>query len=47
MRRYMAEASRVVLDGFELRTEARLVRHPAHYSDPRGEDMWRIINSAS
>ena len=43
MRQCMAEASRVVLDGFEIRTEAKLVRYPNHYSDPRGERMWREI----
>ena len=45
MRAAMAEASRVVLNGFELRTEAKLVRFPDHYSDPRGERMWQEILS--
>jgi DNA polymerase I len=36
----MAEASRIVLDGFELRSEAKVVRYPDRYSDPRGEMMW-------
>ena len=31
--------------GFELRTEAKLVRYPDHYSDPRGERMWQEILS--
>ena len=43
MRACMAEASRVVLGGFTLRTDARLIRHPDHYSDPRGESMWREV----
>jgi hypothetical protein len=43
MRRHMAEASRIILCGFELRTEARLVRYPDHYSDKRGERMWREV----
>jgi hypothetical protein len=43
MRQFMAEASRVVLDGFEIRTEAKLVRYPDHYSDPRGESIWRKL----
>ena len=43
MRRHMAEASRIILSGFELRTEARLVRYPDHYSDKRGERMWREV----
>ena len=43
MRGCMEEASRVVLAGFFLRTEAKTVIHPDHYSDPRGEWMWREI----
>jgi hypothetical protein len=41
----MAEASRVVLDGFELRSDAKIVRHPDRYSDPRGERMWATVIS--
>ena len=40
MRESMAEASRVVLGGFELLTEATIVRHPGRYADPRGGVMW-------
>jgi DNA polymerase I len=40
MRAVMAEASRIVLAGFELRTDAEFVRHPQRYSDPRGKAMW-------
>ena len=36
----MAEASRVVLGGFELRSDAKIVRYPDRYSDPRGVRMW-------
>jgi DNA polymerase I len=36
----MAGASRVVLAGFELRADAKLVRWPDRYMDPRGERMW-------
>jgi hypothetical protein len=39
----MQEASRIVLDGFALRTEAKVVRHPDRYMDPRGETMWETI----
>lgn len=39
----MAEASRVVLGGFELRSDANIVRHPERYMDPRGERMWRTV----
>ena len=35
--RVMVEASRVVLSGFELRSDAKVVSHPDRYTDPRGE----------
>jgi DNA polymerase-1 len=37
----MAEASRVVLAGFELRSEAKAVRFPDRYVDSRGRRMWQ------
>jgi hypothetical protein len=40
MRAAMAKASRIVLAGFELRTDVHLVRHPGCYSDARGALMW-------
>jgi hypothetical protein len=40
MRKAMAEASRVVLDGFALGTDAKLIRHPDRYMDERGATMW-------
>ena len=40
MRACMAKASRIVLDGFELRTDVHPVRYPDRYSDPRGTVMW-------
>ena len=43
MRTIMAQASRVVLSSFELRSEAKFVRHPEHYSDPRGRVMWTRV----
>lgn len=39
----MIEASRDVLAGFELRSDAKIVRHPDRYSDPRGERMWNAV----
>jgi hypothetical protein len=36
----MAEASRIVLDGFELGTDAKIVRYPDRYMDERGTVMW-------
>jgi DNA polymerase-1 len=44
MRGYMAEASRIVLAGFELQTDARLVQYPDHYSDFRGERVWKEVS---
>jgi DNA polymerase-1 len=39
----MAEASHLVLDGFALRTDAKVIRYPERYSDPRGEAMWTQV----
>jgi DNA polymerase I len=36
----MAEASRIVLNGFELGTDAHAVRYPDRYMDERGTVMW-------
>lgn len=43
MQEAMAEASRVVLNGFELRSDVMTVVHPERYSDPRGEAMWATV----
>ena len=40
----MAEASRVVLSGFELRSDVNVVRYPDRYMDPRGERMWAEVS---
>jgi hypothetical protein len=48
MQDLMKEASRLVLDGFELGTDADIIRWPDRYADPRGAVMWdrvmRLIN---
>jgi DNA polymerase I len=45
MQEAMGEASRVVLNGFELGTDADIVRYPDRYADPRGTVMWeRVMN---
>jgi hypothetical protein len=36
----MAEASRAVLGGLEVGTDAEVVRWPNRYADPRGQTMW-------
>lgn len=43
LRGCMAEASRVVLDGFEIGTDAKLVRWPDRYVDERGVEMWTRV----
>jgi DNA polymerase I len=40
----MAEASRAVLDGFELRTHAKLFRYPERFADERGAAMWNTVS---
>ena len=40
MRAAMAEASRIVLSGFELGTDVKTVRYPHRYMDGRGRIMW-------
>jgi hypothetical protein len=39
----MEEASELVLPGFPLRTEAKVVRYPDRYTDGRGERMWEGV----
>jgi hypothetical protein len=39
----MMEASRVVLAGFELRSDAKVVSHPDRYSDARGKTTWETV----
>jgi hypothetical protein len=44
MRAAMAEASRAVLQGFELGTDVKIIQHPNRYMDGRGREMWdRVI----
>jgi DNA polymerase-1 len=42
-RRCMAEASRAVLGGFEVQTDAKIIRYPDRYSDRRGKRMWELM----
>ena len=39
----MREASEVVLAGFPLRSDAKVVRHPDRYVDERGRRMWETV----
>src|SRR5262245_44195222 len=43
MRAAMAEASRAVLSGFELRTDVKIVQWPDRYMDQRGIVMWQRV----
>ena len=40
----MADASMAVLDGFRLRTDATVIRHPDRYADERGAQMWQAVS---
>jgi hypothetical protein len=39
----MAKASEVVLGGFRLRSEAKIIRYPDRYMDERGRQMWETV----
>lgn len=41
---FMAQAARIVLDGFEVRSDAKIVHSPARYMDEdRGQEMWNQV----
>ncbi len=41
----MSDASAVVLDGFRLRSDSKIVRYPDRYMDERGAVMWKTVQS--
>jgi hypothetical protein len=43
MQRAMEEASEIVLDGFKLKSDAKVVVSPNRYMDKRGERMWERV----
>ena len=43
MRAAMNEASRAVLDGFEIRTDVHVVKFPNRFMDERGTIMWQRV----
>ena len=43
LRACMAEASRIVLAGFEIEHRRQAVRWPDRYADERGAEMWRRV----
>lgn len=40
----MVDASRAVLGGLEIATEATVIRYPDRYADPRGAVMWQRVS---
>jgi hypothetical protein len=43
MQAIMREASRIVLAGFGLDSDAKIVRYPDRYADDRGNAMWDVV----
>ena len=43
MEELMRRASRIVLGGHELRTDAKVIRHPERYTDRRGDAVWANV----
>lgn len=41
--RVMEEVSGEILNGFQLSSEANVIRYPDRYMDRRGEEMWEIV----
>jgi DNA polymerase-1 len=39
----MARASSLVLGGPTLRTDAKIIRYPDHYTDSRGDEIWKHV----
>jgi DNA polymerase-1 len=44
--RALSDASALVLGGFRLRSDAKVVRCPDRYQDPRGVSMWEAVIAA-
>jgi DNA polymerase I-like protein with 3'-5' exonuclease and polymerase domains len=45
MQELMGRAGRAVTGGFQVRTDAEVVRWPGRYMDPRGRAMWERITA--
>jgi hypothetical protein len=43
MQQVLADAARIVLNGFELRSDVAMIRHPDRYMDERGQVMWHRV----
>jgi len=42
-REIMGRASRAILNGFEVRTEANIIRYPDRFEDGRGGPIWNLL----
>lgn len=40
----MSDASALVLDGFRLGSDVKIIRYPDRYMDERGTEMWETVN---
>jgi DNA polymerase I-like protein with 3'-5' exonuclease and polymerase domains len=43
LQQHMSDASALVLGGPRLKTDVKVFRYPERYSDPRGEQMWAVV----
>ena len=43
MKQAMREASELVLPGFPLASDVKIIRYPDRYEDPRGRVMWTTV----
>jgi len=43
MQEIMRQAGLAITRTLELRVDAKIVRYPDHFSDPRGVDMWQRV----
>ena len=43
MQACMEEASSIVLDGFKLRSDAKIIKYPDRYEDERGKELWNVL----
>jgi hypothetical protein len=39
----MTRASEELFDGLSVRVDAKVVKYPGRYMDPRGERMWEVV----
>ena len=41
----MTEASKIILKGFELKTDAEVFIHPERFPEERGEEVWNMLQN--